>query len=343
MKFKSIDKRILFTFVMLTILVTGTLAYLTFTTIEKEINKGNVDLDNSVTLLNALMDGKSMDALGLARVYASDNRIVEILKSKNRDEMNDYISPIFKKYSQTLGLSVFEVGEDSGEVFYRGHNPESFGDSKISQNSIAVALEGKENYGRATGSSGINIRAFVPIVDNNKIIGTLQVGFGSEFFNTFVQVSNVNLELFDLENLIYASDENHQRYINESISNYSDEGKKYVEDALKGKEQRVQHSEEISYYLPVREPVENEIIGVFKFNYDLGDILKERNQIMMINVFLILIFVFIIFMTLLSLRKKLTRPIIEFTELLSQISKMTFARKYLKIIRFLIKRMKLEN
>ena len=66
-----------------------------------------------------------------------------------------------------MDLNVFEFGDTSGIVSLRGHNPEKHGDDKSGLSAIQSALDGQSISGFEFGSSGLSVRAFVPVIHNN--------------------------------------------------------------------------------------------------------------------------------------------------------------------------------
>ena len=153
-----------------------------------------LELTDSSVRLSEIVMMKEEEAYGIANLYAKDEALINALKGNNMSAIVQMGDPIFASFSNDLGLAVFENGDASGKVFYRGHKPEKFGDDKSSKLSIQAALRGETTLGTETGSSGIVIRAFVPIKDNNKVIGTLQVGFSDSFFNVYKSVSDQALK-----------------------------------------------------------------------------------------------------------------------------------------------------
>jgi methyl-accepting chemotaxis protein len=164
-------------------------------------------LEDSALLLQELIHLKEEEAMGIADVFAHDERIISALKSKNQSAMAEVVDPVFEKFQENIGMAVFEIGDEDGIVFYRGHNPGKFGDDKMSKKTIQAALNDQHIAGTETGSSGIAIRAFVPIDGDSGIIGTMQIGFSGEFFEIYKSISEEALDLFDIEGLIYSTDD----------------------------------------------------------------------------------------------------------------------------------------
>ncbi|WP_162300567.1 methyl-accepting chemotaxis protein [Anaerosacchariphilus polymeriproducens] len=306
------------TFLVIVFIFVLILSILTFTSVNQLKHQAKNELDDSVTLLNELMSLKSEDALAFAGSYAQDERIINALKTKDRGNMENIVDPIFKEYNSVIGLSVFEIGDSNGVVFYRGHKPDEYGDDKSEKATISAALAGRTITGTETGSSGIAIRAFVPIYDGDKIIGTMQIGFGGTFFETYKNVSNQEVNLFGDEGLLYSTSEDMQSELGKSIDEAPDSGT--LKKVLTDKELQVETSKKIIQYQPVYEPVNNEVIGVLKIIYDMSKINRTIISTVTINTILIAsIIVFIVVITQ-SFKKNLTKPVDEFSSILEQMS-----------------------
>lgn len=278
-------------------------------------------------LLKELIDTKALDAQAIASVYAQDNNVIAATKAKNRSALEAYIGPVFSEYEKTIGLSVFEIGDAQGMVILRGHNPEKFGDDKSGQASIQSALAGNTIAGTETGSSGIAIRAFAPIKDGNTIIGTLQIGFSDAFFETYKKVSPLSVELFNREQLLYTTHDHLQGNIGKAITEYDPEHTDSLNTALSGKEVQQDSADELQYYLPIYEPANQAVIGVFKLNYDMATINKDTWESLLLNGFFLALIIALIIYIILNFNKSISKPIIEFTGIINALSNNDFSPK----------------
>ena len=94
---------------------------------------------------------------------------MEALGNGDREAMSTVIDPLFEANTSLTGLAVLEIGDQNGIVFYRGHNPGKFGDDKSGLPTISGTLAGNEYAGAETGSSGLAIRAFAPVITSYSI------------------------------------------------------------------------------------------------------------------------------------------------------------------------------
>jgi len=316
MKFKSIYLRIVFTFALIFILVIGSLVGITFRSVNSELENGQKELDRAVALLDSLIQTKAADAESLAKVYSDNDVIINAVRGSNRITLNSYLGPIFEKYRDTIGLSVMEIGDKDGRVIYRAHNPNKFGDDKSGQNTIASALQGQLTAGADTGSTGINIRAFAPIYYNDEVIGTIQVGFGAELFETYKNISDVQVDLFDNESLLFTTQNNTDK-VGRLIADMDTDDKSLINKTLTGKSSDSSTNQSLLHYEPVREPVNADVIGVFAYTYSLEEVNQGRIATLIISGLVLLMISLVMFITLLSLKKNVSKPIVEFSDILT--------------------------
>ncbi|MBP1156694.1 sensor histidine kinase regulating citrate/malate metabolism [Paenibacillus sp. PvR052] len=121
--------------------------------------------------------------VSIAEASAAKPDLVTALQSESRERVAEIVLPLYGEIKAMNAINVFEIGDDQGTVLFRGHNPDKFGDDKSGTKAIQVASEGRSIGGLEFGSSGISVRAFVPIMSNDKVIGTLQVGADDSFLD----------------------------------------------------------------------------------------------------------------------------------------------------------------
>lgn len=327
MKLKSISSKMLLAFSVIILIVLVVLTTITFINASELKANAHKELLNATNLLTELINKKAEDAQGLASTYANDERIINAMKTKDRNKMELLVTPIFKELQSGLGLSVFEIGDQSGVVFFRGHNPEKYGDDKSNHETITGALNGQASHGTETGSSGIAIRAFVPIMDGNKVIGTLQTGFADDFFESYKRVSSLKVELFDTEKLLYTTDSSNNTIIGTEISQIDPQDINHLKLTFSGKEQDISQSKELHYYMPIYNPMRSEIIGAFKLTFDLSAINQMIQKTLIINGVLLVVILTIIIFILNTFNKNLSKPIREFTGIINQMANNDFTEK----------------
>ena len=136
--------------------------------------------------------------LEITSIYATDEELVLALQSGERDQLLQEVEQIYPRLQSEHGLNVFEFGDASGIVLLRGHNPGKYGDDKSGLSAIQSALDGQSIAGFEFGTSGLSVRAFVPIIHNNTVIGTLQSGVDGTFLKELNEMlQGVTIDLYD--------------------------------------------------------------------------------------------------------------------------------------------------
>jgi methyl-accepting chemotaxis protein len=298
----------------------------TVTVIDLQYKHGQADhdLEESDILLHKLIEMKEVEVLTLAKSFAQNETIINALKSGNREAISKEVDALYSLFNSENGLAVLEIGDENGQVFYRGHNPEKYGDDKSSKTTISAALNGESVAGTETGSSGIAVRGFTPIMDGDKVIGTMQTGFKDEFFDSYQAVSEQRVELFNTEVLLYASDGT------ESFEIVGSEVEDDVMKALAGETHIVETKEYTMKYSPVYEPTGQNIIGAFQVSYDMAEINSLVFRNIVINSVLLLLIIIITTAVILNFRKNISKPINEFTEIIESMSNNDYRKHELK-------------
>ncbi len=248
--FKRISSKLVAAFAITTLIAISIVITLTTITYSRQKTKAHEDVSKAELLLQELIEVKKSDAISIAANYAGDSRIVEALSSDSRAEMQAFTVPVFTTFSELNGLAVFEVGDSTGKVFFRAHNPDKYGDDKHELKSIAMTLEGNRLAGTETGSSGIAIRAFAPIMKGEKVIGTLQTGYSGDFFESFKKLSSVEIEVFDHEKMLFSTVAGQTAALKDLPENEQSQ----LTQSLGGKAFEATSGEYIYRYLPIEDP-----------------------------------------------------------------------------------------
>ncbi|TGK20138.1 stage II sporulation protein E [Leptospira fluminis] len=141
----------------------------------------------------------------------------------------DYVKGIMSQY----GLSIFELHDSKGIVFFRFHRPADFGDDKSSQKIVQEALQGKNASTLEMGHSGLGLRVTAPL-HNGGLVMVGQV-VDSKFLQGIVGSPDVHMAVFDKGKFVSSSDETISKFL---------EGKKL--DSLKVGS-RLQHAGKYFY------------------------------------------------------------------------------------------------
>ncbi|MBP3951660.1 methyl-accepting chemotaxis protein [Bacillus suaedae] len=250
------------------------------------INDQQLTIQNSVT---SQLTIASEDLLEISESYASNEQLISALNSDDREQMASVLDGIFQRLKEEHNLEVFEIGDEQGIVFYRAHNPEKFGDDKSGDQAINSALSGESQAGFAFGSSGLNIRAFIPIQSGGQTIGTLQTGLNDVFLQNIIQsLSGVSISLYNDQGESLAS-------TNENIEQITINND--LKKVLTGETITSEDSNYIVTYLPMFEPTQTETIGFVQIKQDISDVsrvIAQNEVIGMVIVLITLVFVIVV-------------------------------------------------
>lgn len=308
-RFTGISAKLVGLFAFLLIVVVAGLVILTLQTAINYNDDAEEDLMTSVALLDAMVNSKVKDAMALAEVYGDDNQLMNGIKNANAKQLAIFAKPIYDKFSANTGMTVFEIGDATGKVLYRAHNPEKAGDNKSGNRSIAAALTGKAVAGIEAGTSGVQVRAFVPVMDAGTVIGTLQVGFGDSFYGSFKDTSYSNLQVFTAAGLITSTIAEDQALIGKSLDVFDADTKKAIADALLGKSLTQNTRKMLYHYKPIYNPEQSQVIGVFRVSYDMTWINKRILGMFANNAIILLLIIGFIAFVLYYFAVNLTRPV----------------------------------
>lgn len=136
---------------------------------------------------------------------------------RNRPNGNNH-SYVFEKMKNDYHINVMELGNRYGDVFFRFHRPEDFGDNKKNQTIIENALKGMVSSTIEVGHSGLALRATAPISNGTLLLGQV---IDRDFLFGITGSNKVKIALFSDGKLITSSDTFIERFI--KTKNYMSE------------------------------------------------------------------------------------------------------------------------
>ncbi|PKA16436.1 SpoIIE family protein phosphatase [Leptospira haakeii] len=140
----------------------------------------------------------------------------------------EYIKGIMSQY----GLSIFEIHDKTGHVYFRFHRPADYGDDKSGQKIVQEALQGRIASTLEIGHSGLGLRVTAPLKNG----GIMMVGqvVDDKFIQTITGSEDVHLAIYEKEKLISFSDVTISKYLGDrkpkdlsGISRFTLEGRHY--------------------------------------------------------------------------------------------------------------------
>ncbi|WP_175639175.1 methyl-accepting chemotaxis protein [Metabacillus schmidteae] len=274
-------------------------------------NEQTVNVESISDRLNSI----SKELLELSKLYATQPEIIEGFKQGDRDKTALLLEPLFERLQQEHQLDVFELGNANGSVFFRSHNPEKYGDDKSDKPVIQAALQGNELAGFEFGTSGLGVRAFVPIMDNNKVIGTLQTGLNENVIEEITQsMKGIRLIIANVEGDILVA--SHEKYVGGKLDNSS-----ILKKVSQGEEVSSEAKESLEYYMPLFDPTHTEVIGVIQIVQDTGIIHQLNNQVLIYLAITAIATLIIVIIIAMLLSKSFSTPIKEITIFMGELAK----------------------
>jgi methyl-accepting chemotaxis protein len=126
------------------------------------------------------VEAEKKTGMMLASQIVRSAQLTTAADTKSREGIAAIIDPLYTDLKKQ-GVTVLEVGGGMGDVLYRGHNPQQFGDNKYKNPTISLALSlGQTVSAVEEGNSGLAIRAVAPLREKEIVKGTLTVGFSAD-------------------------------------------------------------------------------------------------------------------------------------------------------------------
>lgn len=311
--FKMTLKKMLTLMLVLAMLVPVLVAVLL--TYRQSVTKMNdyVDttLKNSTSMIDYFLKSKADSALKIAQKYAQNEDLKQAFINKDKVALDALIMPIFNNLKEDGSLAVFEFGDDTGSVFTRGHNPDKFGDSKADNTSIVAALSGIDVSGFELGTSGLAIRAFVPIKNNDNIIGTFQVGFNDSVLTDIQNAINGGISLYTKDVLAKSSIEVEQADIGKQLTDPT-----IFQRVSTGESVKISESNYMYLYYPLYDTLHKTVIGMIKITQDVSFVNDFKGSTITSSaVLLIIVFIVSIGLSII-LARFITKPISNIEQLI---------------------------
>ncbi|MFC4322464.1 methyl-accepting chemotaxis protein [Litchfieldia salsa] len=312
---RSIRSKLFITLLLVSIIPFVSISVLLLTKTDQAftsvLNENSADRITSIT---TQLNNASQNLLLLTKIYAENEELKNLLKSGNQEQLDTFVAPIFERLNMEHKVSVFELGGIDGKVIYRGHNPEKFGDDKSDTPAIAMALKGNDLSGFEFGSSGLSVRAFVPIKDDGKLIATLQTGLNSEFINTITDsLQGVQLNILDSEGAILVSSE-------ETSVGKTFEEQKIIDKVLSGEKISLTQNDFIENYVPLYDPTNTVVIGIINIQQNISKINQVQQDMGFLEIVVGLSTLIMIIIVAWIFSNSFSKPIKQMTSVMKELS-----------------------
>lgn len=310
---KNLSRKILSLLFLTAILPLILITSITFMLNNKGFSDLNhTELESSRNSISAQFKIDSDKLLMLSKKYSTNQQLIEAVKSGDREKIASATNDIFTRLQEEHDLEIFEIGNFDGVVLYRAHNPAKHGDNKSDDPALQLATEGKEIAGFNIGSSGLNIRAFVPIQENGKTIGTLQTGLDDTFLqNVIKSVDGVDISLYDEKGTALLTSEGKNNHtINKTIYEQVSSGKSITEE--KG--------DFLYSYMPLFEATNTHIIGIMEIKEDISHVTALTNKNLIITVIVLAGTLLAVIVLSILFSRSITRPVKQIGSQMKEIS-----------------------
>lgn len=134
-------------------------------------------------------------ALIATTAVVSDKNIVSVFKEKDRGKLFTTCGKLWESLKplgfRQLQFDVVSPDHSDDVVFLRQHDPDKYNDSVSNRPTVIKCFAtGKVVSGLEQGSSGYSFRSVGPVMDGDKLIGAVEIGF--DFAEAFLEVLNAN-------------------------------------------------------------------------------------------------------------------------------------------------------
>jgi methyl-accepting chemotaxis protein len=152
------------------------------------------------TVLETMGDlNKRLQAYAVA--YSRRADIAAILQAPRSDEAAARMAAEFQALrARDATVAIFELTDDKGVVFIRGHNPPQHGDNKATQPNVAAALAGRDAVwivtSPTTGETAVS--ATFAVRAEGRVVGTLAIAarLRADTVASIKQVTGIDIGLF---------------------------------------------------------------------------------------------------------------------------------------------------
>ena len=317
---KGIAGKLILAFVVLLVVISVGLVALTLQTAYNYTEDAESTLMLSVSALEDIIQTKEKEATAIAEVFSTSNQLLNGILNKNTAQLSTFAKPIYDGYQNATGLSVFEIGDADGKVIFRAHNPSQAGDDKSSYASVAKALSGEPIAGIDTGYTGLGIRAFYPIKSIDKVVGTLQVGYSKAFLDSFVNVSDADVDVYTSASLVYTTHDEKQELIGSAVTDQDEAVQKHLERALAGESFLVKETSVYYYYQPIFDPTDTKVLGAIAMDYDISAVNQRILNMFYTNGAILAVIIIFVIALVVYFLKAFVNPVKLMSEEISQIA-----------------------
>lgn len=147
----------------------------------------------------AQIESEGRLAQAMSFIVASSPEIQTEFAEGRRDDLAARTVPLFTQLKKRYAARQFQFHTPPAVSFLRAHKPQKFGDdlSSFRKTILATNKQLKPIQGLEKGVAGLGIRGLVPVLQNQRHIGSVEFGmsFGQPFFDEFKKKYGVDIAL----------------------------------------------------------------------------------------------------------------------------------------------------
>lgn len=182
---------------LIAIFVTIAFSFIFLKNLQQENNRL---LGEKIKVLNALIDDKKDHALLEAKSLAGDSEIKSALKARDLLTLNGLI----KSKKEKEKLDFINIADPQGEILLRTNAPVKKSET-ITQEKGALKSLNRESVVNIEKvyPEGLSIRASVPIIENEELLGVMVNGFvlDNTFADRMKDIFSTDVDFYDKDNL----------------------------------------------------------------------------------------------------------------------------------------------
>ncbi|KEO82370.1 methyl-accepting chemotaxis protein [Tumebacillus flagellatus] len=131
------------------------------------------------------VESREQNAMALALQASRDPQLLTALQTGDHQKLTALLDQSYQDL-QAQGLTVLEIGNGVGNVQYRAHDPQKFGDSKYDNATVSLALtSGKTAAAVEEDNGSLSVRGVAPLKVGDVVKGTITYGYATD--EKFVQ------------------------------------------------------------------------------------------------------------------------------------------------------------
>ena len=158
------------------------------------------ELKTLEAFFDSSLKSESDRALSLAVSLAENNAVRDQFAARTRDTLQATLAPVFKELKDKHGIRQMQFHLAPATSFLRVHRPEKFGDdlSSFRFTVVEVNRSQKPVSGIENGVEGLGIRGVVPMMKDQKPIGSVEIGLSIDqfFFDRLKAATGADVALY---------------------------------------------------------------------------------------------------------------------------------------------------